>query len=81
MVGRAPEGALSRYEPVMQALSGRIRPHGAPPEKIARVVAKALTASRPRTRYRADLEAKLMALFRLMPDRLRDWVIASQMPG
>jgi NAD(P)-dependent dehydrogenase (short-subunit alcohol dehydrogenase family) len=81
IVGRAPEGALSRYEPVMQALSGRIRPHGAPPEKIARVIAKALTASRPRTRYRADLEAKLMALFRLMPDRLRDWVIASQMPG
>jgi NAD(P)-dependent dehydrogenase (short-subunit alcohol dehydrogenase family) len=81
MVGTAPEGALARYGMAMEAVSDMIRPHGAPPVKIARVVAKALTASRPQPRYRADLEARLMTLFRLMPDRFRDWLIASQIPG
>ena len=50
---------------------------GVPPEKVATVVAHALTARRPRTRYLVGADAKVMAtLGRLLPDRVRDRLVA-----
>jgi hypothetical protein len=47
------------------------------PETVARAVAHALRAARPRTRYRAGLDANLeFALARLLPGRARDFLLA-----
>lgn len=47
------------------------------PEKVAAAIERALTASRPRTRYLVGPDARLQALLRsLLPDRLGDRVIA-----
>ena len=65
--------SLARTEEVLGQTAGR----GAPPEKVANVVAHALTARRPRTRYLVGADAKAMAtLAKLLPDRLRDRLVA-----
>jgi NAD(P)-dependent dehydrogenase (short-subunit alcohol dehydrogenase family) len=45
---------------------------GAPPDAVADVVERALTAERPRTRYLVGRDAKLRAGFQRLPDKLRD---------
>ena len=47
---------------------------GAPAEAVARVVERALTAARPRTRYLVGRDARLRAGIERLPDRLRDRV-------
>jgi NAD(P)-dependent dehydrogenase (short-subunit alcohol dehydrogenase family) len=50
---------------------------GAPPEKVAAVIAHALTVRRPRTRYLVGADARAMALLgRFVPDRIRDRLVA-----
>lgn len=78
---QSAEESLSRYRPLVRVFSEQMSPHGKSPETIAAVVAQALTAARPRTRYRVGVEAQAVALIRLLPDRLRDWLIASRLPG
>jgi NAD(P)-dependent dehydrogenase (short-subunit alcohol dehydrogenase family) len=49
---------------------------GVPPAKVAEVVAHALTADRPRTRYLVGVDARAQALLRAaLPDRALDAVI------
>jgi NAD(P)-dependent dehydrogenase (short-subunit alcohol dehydrogenase family) len=49
---------------------------GVAPEKVAKAVAHALGARRPRTRYLVGADARAQALLRrLVPDRLRDRVV------
>ncbi|MGH7815485.1 MAG: SDR family oxidoreductase [Candidatus Binataceae bacterium] len=51
-----------------------------PPEKVAKAVEHALTASRPRIRYLVGNDAKLMAALRwLLPDRAHDWAMGALM--
>ena len=65
--------SLARAEEMLGQTAGR----GAPPEKVAKVVAHALTARRPRTRYPVGADARAMATLRkLLPDRLRDRLVA-----
>jgi NAD(P)-dependent dehydrogenase (short-subunit alcohol dehydrogenase family) len=65
--------ALARTEERLGETAGR----GAPPERVARVVAHALTASRPRTRYLVGADARMTAtIAKLLPDRLRDRLVA-----
>jgi NAD(P)-dependent dehydrogenase (short-subunit alcohol dehydrogenase family) len=53
--------------------------HGIPPAEVAKVVAKALLAKRPKTRYLVGRDAKMGALLiSLLPDRWRDWLIVRQ---
>jgi NAD(P)-dependent dehydrogenase (short-subunit alcohol dehydrogenase family) len=53
---------------------------GIEPDKVARTIALALSASRPRTRYLVGLDARGQALLsRLLPDRLLDRIIARVM--
>ena len=52
---------------------------GSPPSVIADVVAKAITATKPKTRYAAGRLAKpILALRRFLPDRWFDRLILSQ---
>jgi NAD(P)-dependent dehydrogenase (short-subunit alcohol dehydrogenase family) len=65
--------SLARAEEMLRQTAER----GARPEKVANVVAHALTARRPRTRYLVGADAKAMAaLKKLLPDRLRDRLVA-----
>jgi NAD(P)-dependent dehydrogenase (short-subunit alcohol dehydrogenase family) len=53
---------------------------GIPPERVAEVVAEALTADRPKTRYLVGRDAKLNARVRkLAPDRLFDRLISREL--
>lgn len=54
---------------------------GGGPERVARVVEKALTARRPRTRYRVTASARVFLLTRrLLPDRVWDLVLSGFFP-
>lgn len=45
------------------------------PETVARVIARALTTPRPRSRYVVGWDARLGTAFSHLPDRWRDWLI------
>ena len=52
---------------------------GIAPERVAAVVATALTAPRPKTRYPVGPDAQLaINLIARLPDRWRDWLVARQ---
>jgi NAD(P)-dependent dehydrogenase (short-subunit alcohol dehydrogenase family) len=64
--------SLARSEEILAQTAER----GVPPDKVAKVVAHALTARRPRTRYLVGADARVMAaLTKLLPDRLRDRLV------
>jgi NAD(P)-dependent dehydrogenase (short-subunit alcohol dehydrogenase family) len=46
-----------------------------PPERVAAVIERALTATRPRTRYLVGKDAKRRARLERLPDRVRDRVL------
>lgn len=53
---------------------------GIPPERVAKAVEHALTASRPKTRYLVGVDARVQAAVRRwLPDRLLDRLVASQL--
>lgn len=78
-----PKQALALYEPMIQGLRSsaeRFSQMGIPPERVAQTVGHALTANRPKTRYRVGTDSKLLRLFvRWVPDRLRDRLILRAM--
>lgn len=62
-----------RYAERFGRFIDRATPRSAPPERVARVIHRALTAQRPRARYVATADARLMlAIVRRLPDRKRD---------
>lgn len=70
-VGAATEGA---YEGPLSRLGGG-------PETVARAIERAISARRPRTRYRVTASAHLiLAQRRLLPDRAWDAFMRSQFP-
>jgi len=75
-----PRQAHELYGAAMEAVrkvSLKIAASGIPPSSVARTVAHALTANRPKTRYRVGKDAAFQALLaRYVPDRLRDALIA-----
>jgi NAD(P)-dependent dehydrogenase (short-subunit alcohol dehydrogenase family) len=54
---------------------------GIPAERVAAVVARALTIRRPRTRYLVGPDARIAAVVAALPDRLRDRLVMSQSGG
>lgn len=75
---RMPPAAEEHYGRVLAALNERTARgvYGLPPEKVAEVVAHALTARRPRLRYVVGRDARArLAAESLLPARVRDWVI------
>jgi NAD(P)-dependent dehydrogenase (short-subunit alcohol dehydrogenase family) len=74
-----PEGRELYGEAIEKgmALAGKLAQHAAPPERGAAVVERALSASRPRTRYIVGIDARAQIMLdRLLPDRAMDAVEA-----
>jgi short-subunit dehydrogenase len=71
---------LARYRDLVAAARKQaetLARHGIDPADAARVIADAIEARRPRTRYLVGRDAKLMArIARLLPDRVVDRLIA-----
>jgi NAD(P)-dependent dehydrogenase (short-subunit alcohol dehydrogenase family) len=76
---RYPQRARELYGRTIDRLAERMNKtagDGLPPERVARAVLRALTARRPRIRYRVGLDAVFGVLAaRVLPDRLRDRLI------
>ncbi len=76
---RYDEAATERYGGVVAAIErkgGQAPKRANPPEKVAEVIARALTARWPRTRYIVGRDARLGAILASLPDRFKDWVLA-----
>lgn len=68
--------AIERFRVVVRELAER----GIPPEKVAKAIEHALSASRPRTRYLVGLDAKLQARLKpLIPAPAFDRIVARVM--
>ncbi len=90
---RAGDGRWAEVEPAVQrrytrlvdavhALAERGERDGLPPEAVAEVVGKALTARRPRTRYLVGKDAVAQAwLGKLLPDRAMDALVRRALLG
>jgi NAD(P)-dependent dehydrogenase (short-subunit alcohol dehydrogenase family) len=82
------EAVRARLTPEQEALYGarvgrmaevvrEVGERGVAPEKVAKVIAHALTARRPRTRYLVGADARAMVLLRkLLPDRIGDRLVS-----
>lgn len=76
---RWPAAALELYGdaiPRMRRVTEQTASRAIPPDRVARVVEHALTASRPRTRYVVGTDAHAQAMIRRLPDRMRDAMVA-----
>jgi NAD(P)-dependent dehydrogenase (short-subunit alcohol dehydrogenase family) len=77
-----PDQVYRLYGPAMEAARRRATSRrGIAPITVARAIEHALTARRPKNRYLVGWDARFVTLFRLLPSRLRDWIIATQLPG
>lgn len=81
MAARAPAEQEELYGRRLAGLregARRTAARGIPPDRVARVIAGALTARRPRTRRRVGLDAQGQVLLRrLLPDRVLDRLVAA----
>ena len=72
-----------RYGTLMQAVISQAQasvPGGEPPEKVARVIANAITRRRPHARYTVGRStAMVVRLIRFMSDRMLDRLLASNL--
>lgn len=79
----APEEAMQRYGKAFSALRDAARKFedaGIPADRVAISVEHALTSGRPRTRYIVGFDATVQSIIRrVVPDRLRDRLVASQL--
>jgi NAD(P)-dependent dehydrogenase (short-subunit alcohol dehydrogenase family) len=69
-----------RYGALVQAVNTQAESStmsGLPADAAAKVIAKAVTARKPRTRYAVGREAGLIRLVRFLPDRTLDRVLAA----
>jgi NAD(P)-dependent dehydrogenase (short-subunit alcohol dehydrogenase family) len=77
---KLPAEALPLYAPLLEKIENYARNaarRGIPAERVARAIHHALTAARPRTRYRVGLDANLMrVLTRVLPDRAMDAIVS-----
>lgn len=74
-----PPAAMELYGeviPRMRRITEQTASRAIPPERVARMVHHALTASRPRTRYLVGADARAQAVIRRVPDRMRDAMVA-----
>jgi NAD(P)-dependent dehydrogenase (short-subunit alcohol dehydrogenase family) len=87
-VGSVPreDGPYAEFNQAVAAATARVYQGplgrlGAGPEAVAKVIERALTADRPRTRYKVTASARvLMAQRSLLPDRAWDAVVGTSFP-
>ncbi len=76
-----PPEQRERYGPLVRAViaqSTAFTPRGRSADEAARVIADAVTARRPRTRYTIGRDAALLTrLSRVLPDRMLDRLVAA----
>jgi NAD(P)-dependent dehydrogenase (short-subunit alcohol dehydrogenase family) len=84
---RLPQESRDRYGPSVDKVrkltqNERVRNSGSPPEKVAKVVEKALKAKHPKRRYRVGSGGRIMpGLAKYMPEPALDWLIGVKMFG
>jgi NAD(P)-dependent dehydrogenase (short-subunit alcohol dehydrogenase family) len=80
LVAEMPEDARQRYATLIDGVrhtAERLARDGLPPEAVAEVVGRAVTARRPRARYVVGREARIQSIAaRLLPDAAMDRVVA-----
>jgi len=80
---KLPQTGHDLYDPAVAAMrrvADKLARSAIPPSAVAKAVAHALTAKRPKTRYLVGRDAKLQAaVAKLVPDRMRDWLIVQRM--
>jgi NAD(P)-dependent dehydrogenase (short-subunit alcohol dehydrogenase family) len=78
-----PQRAHELYDnaiPAVREAARREAKGSIPADEVAKAVAHALTAKRPKTRYLVGRDAQIQgALALLVPDRVRDWLIVRQL--
>ncbi len=78
-----PQPAHELYGAAIPAVREAARREAAgsiPADEVAKAVAHALTAKRPRVRYLVGRDAQIQgALALLVPDRIRDWLVTRQL--
>jgi NAD(P)-dependent dehydrogenase (short-subunit alcohol dehydrogenase family) len=75
-----PEEAHTLYGRAIEAIRKRVESIGGiPAERVARVVAHALTARRPRPRYVVGRDARVAVGLSYLPTRMRDWLVAKRL--
>jgi NAD(P)-dependent dehydrogenase (short-subunit alcohol dehydrogenase family) len=80
------DGPYGEFNSAVAAVTARVHDGplgrlGAGPEAVAKVIERALTADRPRTRYKVTASARvLMAQRSLLPDRAWDAVVGTSYP-
>lgn len=79
MIQHLPVKAFELYGNAIEAVKGQVEKtvgYAVPPEQVATAVCHALTAKRPRTRYRVGTDAFIQKLLvRLLSDRWRDALV------
>jgi NAD(P)-dependent dehydrogenase (short-subunit alcohol dehydrogenase family) len=85
LLATLPTAATELYGPAIENArrwAAKQAEDGSPPEAVARAVAHALTARRPRTRYVVGRDARIgMIIARFLPDRLRDTLLLRMAGG
>jgi NAD(P)-dependent dehydrogenase (short-subunit alcohol dehydrogenase family) len=79
LLAKLPAEAIRRYGAQLQAAhdqAARAARAGLRPEAVAEVIATALAARRPRSRYLVGRDARTAALLAYLPDRLRERLLA-----
>jgi NAD(P)-dependent dehydrogenase (short-subunit alcohol dehydrogenase family) len=75
-----PEEAHTLYGRAIESIRRGVENIGGiPAEKVARVVAHALTARRPRPRYVVGRDARTAVGLSYLPTRMRDWLVAKRL--
>ena len=84
LVGSGPPALRELYGRRIDAalrLADRAHRSGSPPEVVARTAVRAFTTRRPRSRYLVGGYARAQRLLAVLPDRLRDMVLARLLDG
>lgn len=78
---RLPSKATALYGPVFAKMRQFIEgARGVPPETVAALIVSVLRARRPRAYYPVGVDARLRLALERLPTRLRDFLIATQLP-
>ena len=77
-----PPQVMRYYGKVINAVRKRAsegNQRGLPPDDVAKVVEEALTSAKPKTRYIVGKDALLRVVLQMLPDRMRDRLIARKL--
>ncbi len=80
LIESAPREGLDLYGGAIRGMEPRYVSHGISTEAVSKAVAHALTSPHPKTRYPIAFEGALIRFISWLPDRLRDFLILSQLP-